>query len=350
MTGLRLLADDLTGAVDSGCAFASPDTPVYIAVPGRPLPAGDRLAMSTESRDMPVSDAVARVFKAMADLACEDPAILWFKKIDSVLRGHPFAETKAVLEAGNFSHCIFAPAYPDMGRITVGTQQFVTGRSGPPQPVGADFRHAFGSLEQPPARGTMTMTFVEADSQHLLQQRALAAASSAKGRMLWVGTGGLAAALAPARGAMPPLPPIRGMIVGTSHPSTREQVSAALAADMLRPISALAYRGEADRKAWLLSPGLTAANAEETSDVLRREMPTIVFGDPASTSLLVTGGDTLSIVLEVTGADSLECIGDAAPGVPVSRIHGGRWHGLTLLSKSGGFGDPALMVRLISGL
>tara|TARA_R110002051_G_scaffold187368_1_gene257048 strand:- start:14574 stop:14996 length:423 start_codon:yes stop_codon:yes gene_type:complete len=140
------------------------------------------------------------------------------------------------------------------------------------------------------------------------------------------------------------------MIVGTSHPSTREQVSAALAADMLRPISALAYRGEPDRKAWLLSPGLTAANAEETSDVLRREVPAIVFEDAASTSLLVTGGDTLSVVLEVTGADSLECIGDAAPGVPVSRIHGGRWHGLTLLSKSGGFGDPALMVRLISGL
>lgn len=350
MTGLRLLADDLTGALDSGCAFAAPDTPVHIAVPGRPLPAGNRLAVSTESRDIPVSDAVARVVKAMADLACEDPAILWFKKIDSVLRGHPFAETTAALEAGNFSHCIFAPAYPEMGRITVGTQQFLTGRSGPPQPVGTDFRRAFASVAQPSVAATVTMTFVEADSQHLLQQRALAAASSAKGRMLWVGTGGLAAALAPARGAMPPLPPIRGMIVGTSHPSTREQVSAALAADMLRPISALAYRGEPDRKAWLLSPGLTAANAEETSDVLRREVPAIVFEDAASTSLLVTGGDTLSIVLEVTGADSLECIGDAAPGVPVSRIHGGRWHGLTLLSKSGGFGDPALMVRLISGL
>ena len=238
MNGLRLIADDLTGALDSGCAFAKPEATVVIAVPGRALPKSARIAISTESRDMSETDAAAAVSRAVRDLSVADPETLWFKKIDSVMRGHPFAETVAALEAGEFAHCIFAPAYPGMGRITLKMQQYLTNRTPPPQPVGPDFRDAFQSLKHgwrvappdgrtPDSKATGVITIIEADSQPLLRQRVQSALSAAAGKMLWVGTGGLAAALTPER-APARFPPVRGVIVGTNHDSTRQQIAAAL--------------------------------------------------------------------------------------------------------------------------
>lgn len=329
MSGLRLVADDLTGALDSGCAFADPARPVRIAVPGRPLPAGERLAVSTESRDMDEAAAVAAVAAAVRAFAGAGPDTLWFKKIDSVMRGHPFAETKAAFTAGAFAACVFAPAYPDMGRISRDARQYVTGGADGPVPVGPDFRATFG-------RFGLAATIVDADRQEIFRTHVAHLKETMPGKTLWVGTGGLAAALA--RGwSRAPFPPVRGLIVGTSHPATRAQVEGALADGTV-----------AEGTPWLLAPALTTASAAETHDLLRRRLPDIDVADPEETSLLVTGGDTLSIVLDATGADVLDCIGEAATGVPVSRIGGGRWHGVTILSKSGGFGDAALFSRLIA--
>lgn len=335
MSRLRLVADDLTGALDSGCAFADPAAPVRVAVPGRALPAGDRLAVSTESRDMDEAAAVAAVAAAVRAFAGASPDTLWFKKIDSVMRGHPFAETKAAFEAGGFSGCVFAPAYPDMGRITRDGRQYVTGGTGDPVPVGPGFREAFGRLG-------LAVTLVDADRQEALREQvARLRQAKPQGRTLWVGTGGLAAVLGKAR-APTPFPPVRGVIVGTNHPATRAQVASALADGT---VAEGIPTGDRPR---LLAPALTAADAAETHRLLRRHLPEIDVSDPEGKSFVVTGGDTLSIVLDATDADFLECIGEAATGVPVSRISGGRWHGVTILSKSGGFGDAALFSRLVA--
>jgi len=65
-------------------------------------------------------------------------------------------------------------------------------------------------------------------------------------------------------------------------------------------------------------------------------------------SLLVTGGETaLSVCLSV-GADHLQVEGELAPGIPVSRIVGGTWDGVQMVSKSGAFGDEMLLLRIVS--
>lgn len=335
MSRLRLIADDLTGALDSGCAFADPAAPVHVAVPGRALPAGERLAVSTESRDMDEAGAVAAVAAAAHAFAGAGADALWFKKIDSVMRGHPFAETGAVFEAGGFSDCVFAPAYPEMGRITRNGRQYKIGGAGDPVPVGPDFREAFGRLGLAP-------TFIDADRQEVLRtQVARLRQKTPRGRTLWVGTGGLAVALGQKRAAAP-FPPVRGVIVGTNHPTARAQVATALSD------GTVAEGILAGGRPWLLAPGLAAANVAETHRLLRRRLPDVDVSDAERMCLVVTGGDTLSIVLDTMGAEVLDCIGEATAGVPVSHIRGGRWHGVTILSKSGGFGEAALLSSLIS--
>ena len=63
--------------------------------------------------------------------------------------------------------------------------------------------------------------------------------------------------------------------------------------------------------------------------------------------LVVIGGDTLYRLCQAMGADSLAAIGEWSPGVPVSRIVGGAWHGAALISKSGAYGDPDLLTRIL---
>jgi D-threonate/D-erythronate kinase len=65
-------------------------------------------------------------------------------------------------------------------------------------------------------------------------------------------------------------------------------------------------------------------------------------------SLLVVGGETLRGLCLSLGTDHLCAVGQILPGVPVSRMVGGRWDGAEIVSKSGAFGDEALLLRISS--
>ena len=51
--------------------------------------------------------------------------------------------------------------------------------------------------------------------------------------------------------------------------------------------------------------------------------------------------------MEALGAVSLTVLGERSPGLPVSRIRGGRWDGCLVISKSGAFADAGLFVEFI---
>lgn len=58
-------------------------------------------------------------------------------------------------------------------------------------------------------------------------------------------------------------------------------------------------------------------------------------------TLIVSGGATAESLLDAVGVTRLRLTGEALPGLPCSRA--GR---LTIVTKSGGFGDPDALVRL----
>jgi uncharacterized protein YgbK (DUF1537 family) len=69
--------------------------------------------------------------------------------------------------------------------------------------------------------------------------------------------------------------------------------------------------------------------------------------DPPGT-LVVAGGETLRSLCLAVGADRLELDGEIVPGVATSAIGGGRFDGVRIISKSGAFGDPDLLRRLLA--
>src|SRR5687767_2433999 len=111
---LTIVADDLTGACDTGSLFAG-DAPVPLAVwPAAPPPARVRV-VDTESRALPAEEAVARVTRVPA-LA---PATRYFKKIDSTLRGHVALEMDALMRAVGTESALVCPAFPAQGRVVI---------------------------------------------------------------------------------------------------------------------------------------------------------------------------------------------------------------------------------------
>lgn len=358
MRGLRLIADDLTGALDSGCAFASPQRPVLIGLPWRTLPPGPRIAVSTETRNAPQRVAV----KTVADMVhrlmpATSPDTLWFKKIDSVMRGHPFAETRAALKASGCHACIFAPAFPEMGRVTTGGRQHVVAPgAATPSPVGPIIVEAFRSQGlgaeivgfaddcAPRIDGSGPVLVVEAQTQDMLHRRISAMVARFADDTLWAGSGGLAAVLSSTRAGVTH-PPIRCVIVGTRHPVTLGQVEQVLAAGIVEEPDE--NMETALSRPLLVAPSLTTSSAAETERWLHDLLPHVEIAEPQESSIFVTGGDTLSTVLQTVDAEFLECHGQVVTGVPMSKVRGGRWDGATVLSKSGGFGAADLLVGLL---
>jgi len=119
-----IIADDLTGALDSAAPFAKRGLVTRVAA----LPATGRvsgaeslhdarvIAVNTESRHLEPAAAAEAVRRAVLDYAAG--AAILFKKVDSTLRGNVASETVAALEASARRNVIFAPAFPAQGRVT----------------------------------------------------------------------------------------------------------------------------------------------------------------------------------------------------------------------------------------
>ncbi len=46
-------------------------------------------------------------------------------------------------------------------------------------------------------------------------------------------------------------------------------------------------------------------------------------------------------------AEGLSVVGELTPGIPVSILEGGAWAGVAVVSKSGGFGAPSVLLDII---
>lgn len=124
-----ILADDLTGANDTGVQFAQYGYSAMVVIVTESIP-GERpyfehlplnieaLVCDTESRSLDPASAQQRIRGILQSInpAPEDTI---YKKVDSTLRGNPGAEIEACLQELHKEICLFAPAFPAMQRTTV---------------------------------------------------------------------------------------------------------------------------------------------------------------------------------------------------------------------------------------
>ena len=115
---IGVVADDLTGACDSSVAFLAMGSVGVTLWPPPIDPAWNCVAISTESRDESAQTSTHRSSEAAAALR-KAGVDLWFRKVDSLMRGNVAADIAGTLEVSN-DGCVLAPAIPEEGRITVG--------------------------------------------------------------------------------------------------------------------------------------------------------------------------------------------------------------------------------------
>ena len=359
MTRARIVADDLTGALDAAAPFAAPGSPLPVLWSREVAAArSGSFALDTESRE---GATLGRLEDALPLLAGAEVAL---KKIDSLLRGNTLAEIGLCLESRRFASVVVAPAFPAQQRITQGGRQlWRKAGSDPWQPVAADLRldgvsHAAkpGEIEGEGEGAFLCDAGSEADLDAIV-----AAARRLAPPLLWVGTAGLARALAGAPRSLPQdeLPRPLLVVIGSHHPVTlaqvetlaevRPQAVVRLGLDE-DPDSALArirqmLREEGAAALILTVPDGTGAHV--AAPVFDRAFARAATLLPPPASLIVSGGATLHRLVQVLDARALLCEGEIFPGIAGSTLEGGRWNGARVVSKSGGFGSAEVLTRLI---
>ncbi|MGH6919077.1 MAG: four-carbon acid sugar kinase family protein [Geminicoccaceae bacterium] len=354
---VRIVADDLTGALDAAAPFAAALGPFPVFWDRAPR--SGSYALDTETRERNLADRLSVRHLHGAELA--------FKKIDSLLRGRTAYEIAICLESGRFRSAIIAPAFPAQERVTREGQQYWRLAPGEAwQPVQGDLLArlrssvSVGHARSPDAIAGRGFFVCDAETDADLGAVVAAGRRLAK-PILWCGSAGLARALAgPARSEetfMPEAPLL--MLIGSHHAVSRTQQDALEAhrPGLVTPLASTeraaieaAVATVADRigrgASSALAVALPTGSAEAARTVLATTFALIAERVPRPGSLLVTGGETLHGLLQALGAASLLATGEVMPGVPHARITGGPWHDLGVVSKSGGFGAPDLLIRL----
>ena len=145
---LLILADDFTGALDTGVQFAARGIPTRVVVGDEVDFASDRasvLVVDTETRHLPASQAYAIIAKlTVGAVQAGIPYI--YKKTDSALRGNIGAELAALLNTSGARQLPFLPAFPQIDRTTREGVHYISGVPVTESPFGIDpfepVRHA----------------------------------------------------------------------------------------------------------------------------------------------------------------------------------------------------------------
>ncbi len=345
----RLLADDLSGALDSAVAFADQGSGRDLSV-STTFPADDSVACNLGTRDLGTGQARQHFNRALPWLLeARHP----FVKIDSRLRGHVAEVLRTVTD--HHPRIVVTPAAPSHGRIAMNglAQTVMDADTIQTEPINLvselEVRGASLARRQPGESPTGPLTWYDARTENDLD--AIVAAVKATGRpTLLCGSSGLAAALARSEGLSPlrvnqvPGPLI--MVVGTAHATSTAQLMAFNAA---RPGHHFVS------PSWSRLPGIrplvvTASipNGADSS-VARRCVDTMlarITTEPPPGTVFVTGGATLETLCRHLDARSICLTGLFAPGVSVGCFANGRWKGSVLIAKSGGFGEDQLLLDI----
>lgn len=335
MTRLAIVADDLTGALDASAPFAARGLSTVVALGPGDLPAAleggaDVVGVSTDSREVP-ADAARQAVADCIDLL--PPGLPVFKKIDSRLKGNIAAE----LDAVTFRRALVIPAIPAFGRCVRNGRLEGFGVSEPIDIASRFQRHAAACI------------FPDVD-----EQADIVDALATVAHDLPVGARGLAEALAarlaPIAGpaATPAISAPVFCVIGSADPITARQV------DCLRAAIALTYIAAPDGEAPTVLPPPAAltvlqatkgAGADAAVVAHRLGQAMVRLRPPAGATLVLSGGATAQVILRALGIGMLELHGEVLPGMPIARIDG-----FTIVTKSGGFGGPDALLRLLGHL
>lgn len=407
-----IIADDLTGANDAAVKFTnlgfSTITALNLEEVQKLLRKYDVVAIDTESRNIEEGSAY-KTLKAVGERIRDSiKNTLVFKKIDSTLRGNISFEIRGLFDALKPDLVVFAPAFPKQGRTTINGIQLVEGvpveqtyfgkdirtpvKSSEVSSYFSDFKNKYSHVTLRELRsekfqtknGQSRILSFDAETDDDLRNIVHKVNSSHQsGRVIWVGSAGLAEHVAynSILGKQNGKPLIMG--VGSVNELTRSQVKFFANTFNVRIIQVriksiiedydLEHRRILDEvsKAIDLSCDIVITTSLDLEQIREGEVTALGlglnmlefgslladrFGKVISSAvkrfkwnafcgLFLTGGDIAVSTMKHLGISALEIRGEIEPGIPILK-----YGNIDIVTKAGGFGQMDTLIRIASRL
>jgi D-threonate/D-erythronate kinase len=382
---IGIAADDLTSATDGAAPFVTAGHACAVAFDHRFAPAliQDVLSIDKDSRQQRADEAARRAEAVARKLASAD---VLYHTIDSTIRGHIEAEVLAALKASGRKAALFAPAFPEAGRTTVGGEQLLNGKPMNMSIYGLDpihpvkehrIRKRFPSLQdaavrhialtevralKPGSFSTPAEQLVIADAERQGDLDALVAAVASPSEVLFCGSPGMARALATRfTGLRPvaldiPTATLVLTVIGSANTISISQkrmlilkeraVEIVVDAKAASASPNAAARAAID-KAKPLFAGATSlvvgtslversgVDAHKITEAVGQAVAELIRALPID-GLVLTGGDTAAAVFRAMMLKEIKLSGELEPGIPIGLIESPRRMGV--ITKAGGFG------------
>lgn len=412
MISLLIIADDFTGALDTGIQFQKRGIRTGVTTDKQcdfSKMDIDVLTVDAETRHLSPEEARRTVFEVV--LRAKRAKIPYiYKKTDSALRGNIGAELEGALEAFGDPWVCFVPAYPKAGRTTDQGIQYINAvpvaesvfGNDPFEPVRhSDLEELLGQQTKIPIRkitreevrnggifahkSDLEIAAVDAVTDEDLE--AVSQALSKKIPHLMAGCAGFAEMLPklldlPA-GSLEKIPEADGLIVcsGSLNPITFRQIRNAVSEGFSKytlsekQLLDKAYTVTKDHEIWIqkiindFSERQRVIIEGEDSNLERTHFPAnqnnektrkevaenlgAVYSSLIKRRLsgfyVIVGGDTLFSVLNHLECTEIIPLRELSPGVVLSRI----WENgetIYLISKAGGLGSDQVFTEILSAL
>lgn len=392
MAEVAIVADDLTGALDTAGQWARCGLRTYAILGAGPLPDTEAVAIHTGSRAATAEQAYGRARQAAQRLQGRTV----YKKVDSTFRGNIGAEVQGLLDGLGLHRALIAPAFPAAGRTLQGGILYVHGvplhqtefRIDPQWP--ARESHVPTLLARQTIRrvghlpldivaqgeeaicGVLQASAAEIVVADAVQMEHLCTLARAAVHMappwLCCGSAGLAEPWLHALGWTPAAAapfcwePQAGPVVvvaGSRHPAVARQLRKTEENRGLHLIHLALEEGENSAQ-WSQAQRILAAGchlALTTTFSVHRpgqeanvaaylgRATAQVCANTGVLGLILTGGDTAEAVCSAMGMAGLQVVGEVQPGIPAATAVGGQGAGLRLVTKAGGFGDDEALVQ-----
>ena len=386
-----IVADDFTGANDTGVQMRRRGLVTTVLFAGRKLPEeGGSVVIDTESRGMTPEKAEEVTGNALKGVDFSSFTYV-IKKVDSTLRGNVAAEIKAVDKAFGSELVVFAPSLPDLGRTTEGGVHKLNGvpitqteiAKDPKKPVTQDNVQKLlqGVYDEPvsylslqdirngkPDFSKGRLFACDSVKNSDLQILIHAAKSTGK-KVLWVGTAAMADNImeleSPTKPALGVVASVSAVTCGQIHQAeaagvnliqipvhrillgedtTDSYIERAVASLKAGNDTILCSSSSYNRDEMSLS---AAAGKEKDMEIwqvsefvqkMMGEAARQILSEAEVSGVFMTGGDTAMGLLESLEADGSSILSEIAVGIPMMRLVGGRMDGLKVVTKAGAFG------------
>jgi len=397
MSRFAIIADDLTGASDTGIKLKLQGIDVDVVFDIEEIDAMLRsrriLAINTSSREDTPEAARKKLIK-LINVLKENGCDRVYKKIDSVFRGNVGAEIEVLMETLDVQRAFLAPAIPANKRIIRDGSLYVnhgeessldicwllqkTSNLQVEKITLEDLEKGkewvLQNLLQYPADKKVVVLFdtVTDDDFRLIT----AVFKAYPGEYLPVGASGMANFLPDIWGLAGEGEKFNLIVIGSYHKITGQQLKYLLAhspcgvitVDTRKAVQDPRELGRVLQEARHLLSGaqvpetlvvtvdtaleaakfpLKKENAFIIASFLSRVAREIVSSGRCET-ITISGGETAYHVMGFLGAKGMRLIDEIASGIPVGIVLGGMAEGLPLITKSGGFGECDAFVQILN--